>query len=226
MIFVDRTAQPKILRDNAVAWTQAYIKARAEYQANKTDQFEKAMKSAESKYNHEQVKDALKTMFRRKCAFCESTVTHVSYGDIEHFKPKSLYPNLCFDWNNYLLSCSICNGKSNKGNKFPLEDEGGPFINPTIENPDDFFRFEYDAVLKKFVVFPKSIRAVTMLKIININREDLVEDRTLYLSKVINTISKIIEQDTAKLEIFMNEFSAADPYYAFIKTIFAKLRTT
>lgn len=223
MIFVNRTTKPQILEDNAFTWTQDYLDARAEVNANPSDANKKIAANIEKRYNQTQVKDALKTMFSHKCAFCESKITHVDYGQIEHFKPKSLYPDLCFEWNNFLLSCSICNGKSNKGDKFPLVADGGPFINPTTENPDDFFRFEYDDVLKKFILFPKNQRAKTMLSIIKLNREDLAEYRTNQLFKIIFIIEKILEKDPNLLQEFKNQFTGDEQeYLAFIRAIVAK----
>ena len=223
MIQVLRTAKPQILQANAETWTAEYLQARNNYAGNSTPELKKEVEKLEKKYNHDQVKDALKGMFKKKCAFCESTITHIDYGQIEHFKPKSIYPDQCFEWNNLLLSCAICNGSGSKGNKFPLEAEGGPFINPTTENPDDFFKFEYDDVLKQYIVFPKNIRAVTMLSLIKINREDLLEKRKAQLKQIVFIIDRIEDEET--LQEFFNLFSEKDDYYAFIKTIIQKVRS-
>ena len=47
----------------------------------------------------------------RRCGYCEDSV-----GDeIEHIKPKDLYPERTFVWENYLLACGQCNrGKSSR----------------------------------------------------------------------------------------------------------------
>jgi len=225
MIQVLRNVKPQILQANAETWTTEYLRARNNYADNPTPELKKEVEKLEKKYNHDQVKDALKSMFKKKCAFCESTITHIDYGQIEHFKPKSIYPDQCFEWNNFLLSCAICNGTGSKGNKFPLEAEGGPFINPTTEDPDDFFKFEYDNVLKLFIVYPKNRRAVTMLGIIKLNREDLAERRTKEMFKITMVIDKIIKGDQEKLDDFLNFFSDEDDYYAFIKTIIQKVRS-
>ena len=47
----------------------------------------------------------------RRCGYCEDSV-----GDeIEHIKPKNLYPERTFVWENYLLACGQCNrGKSSR----------------------------------------------------------------------------------------------------------------
>jgi len=45
----------------------------------------------------------------RRCCYCEDSV-----GDeVEHIYPKSLYPEFCFNWDNYLYACGNCNGPKN-----------------------------------------------------------------------------------------------------------------
>lgn len=50
----------------------------------------------------------------RRCAYCEDSV-----GDeIDHFRPKNLYPDQVFVWKNYLPSCAPCN--RTKGSRFSV----------------------------------------------------------------------------------------------------------
>jgi uncharacterized protein (TIGR02646 family) len=45
----------------------------------------------------------------RRCAYCED-----SYADeIEHMRPKDLYPQQAYVWHNYVLACGPCNGPKN-----------------------------------------------------------------------------------------------------------------
>jgi len=44
-----------------------------------------------------------------KCAYCESDTEKVAYGDVEHFRPKSIYWWLALCMDNYNFSCQICN---------------------------------------------------------------------------------------------------------------------
>jgi hypothetical protein len=46
-----------------------------------------------------------------KCAFCETPTSAGYYGDVEHFRPKSIYWWLAYCYENYLYSCRVCNGK-------------------------------------------------------------------------------------------------------------------
>jgi uncharacterized protein (TIGR02646 family) len=225
MIQVTRTEKPDVLVQNAKNWTIEYLKAKQIYDISKTPENKKTFQNIEKRYNHNEVKDSLKQMFKKKCAFCESHITHVDYGQIEHFKPKSKYPDLCFEWNNFLLSCSICNGKSNKGDKFPLENEGGTFINPVDESPENFLKFEFDNTTRTFLIFPKNNRAVTTIKELGLNRDDLVENRTIELSKIIYMLDLVLEKNQNEvLEEFVDMFSEKDQYYAYNKAIFRKVK--
>jgi len=50
----------------------------------------------------------------RRCAYCED-----SAGDeVEHVRPKNLYPDAVFKWENYLYACGSCNGP--KRNKYAV----------------------------------------------------------------------------------------------------------
>lgn len=224
MIKVNRTPKPAILEQNATSWTANYLDAKKKFEQNPSPENKKLVETTEKKYNQETVKSALIEMFNGKCAYCESHIIHINYGDIEHFRPKSKFPEFCFEWDNLLLSCSICNGKSNKGNKFPLEREGGFIVNPVEENPNDFFRFEFDVITKQFLIFPINQRGITTLKTIDLNRENLVEYRTRQLSKNISKIIEIIDKDKDKLNLFFNGFSNKDEFSAFIAIIFEKLK--
>jgi len=53
-----------------------------------------------------------------KCGYCEAEARVVAHCDVEHIRPKSVYwwLGLCFD--NYVLSCQICN-QTHKGDKYP-----------------------------------------------------------------------------------------------------------
>src|SRR5436190_9992909 len=83
-------------------------------------------------YGHREVKDALRQAQHDKCAFCESYLSHVAYGDVEHFRPKAAlrqnredpltkpaYYWLAYCWSNLYFSCQLCNQRF-KRNWFPL----------------------------------------------------------------------------------------------------------
>lgn len=71
-----------------------------------------------------------------RCMYCLD-----SHGtDVEHFWPKSPYPQRMFEWRNLLLGCTEC-GRL-KGDRFPL-DKGEPLlIDPSDEDPWEHLDFD------------------------------------------------------------------------------------
>jgi hypothetical protein len=67
-----------------------------------------------------------------KCAYCEASFTAVSFGDVEHFRPKSVYWWLAYCYDNYLASCQICN-QSFKRDLFPLQASSKVFPAPKVQ---------------------------------------------------------------------------------------------
>jgi hypothetical protein len=76
-----------------------------------------------------ELKDHLQDMFSGRCAYCEALFLSVSFGDVEHYRPKAEvtdeanhlgYYWLAYEPSNYLPSCMLCNQKA-KRNYFPIE---------------------------------------------------------------------------------------------------------
>jgi len=61
-----------------------------------------------SRYKKKDVKRALSSLYKGKCAFCEQKVEQYH---VEHYRPKKIYYWLAFSWDNLLLSCPTCNQK-------------------------------------------------------------------------------------------------------------------
>lgn len=59
----------------------------------------------------------------QRCGYCEDSVGN----EIEHIRPKNLYPERTFVWENYLLACGGCNRA--KGDSFSVLDGGGDLVN-------------------------------------------------------------------------------------------------
>jgi hypothetical protein len=64
-------------------------------------------------------KDQLKLESNGKCAYCEANTQVVAHGDVEHYRPKSVYWWLSYTYDNYVYACQICN-QVYKGDSFPV----------------------------------------------------------------------------------------------------------
>ncbi len=77
-------------------------------------------------------KDQLKRESHGKCAYCEASTATVAHGDVEHFRPKSVYWWLAYCYDNYLYACQICN-QVYKGDRFPTR--GTAMAAPLLPSP-------------------------------------------------------------------------------------------
>lgn len=73
---------------------------------------------------------------RERCMYCVDSHS----TDIEHFWPKSPYPERMFLWVNLLLCCTEC-GRF-KGDRFPLAGEAPLLVDPTAEDPWLYLDFD------------------------------------------------------------------------------------
>lgn len=78
----------------------------------------------EGKWNNPDVRGALFGVQSRVCAYCQRELSD-KRGDVEHYRPKSVYRGLMYEMDNFFVSCRICN-QNRKGKKFELIDDDPP----------------------------------------------------------------------------------------------------
>ncbi|CAG1022843.1 hypothetical protein DOJK_01937 [Patescibacteria group bacterium] len=198
MIFIQRSSEPDILINKGK--TEQRKLCTAYEQDQRKFEFDNKI------YGHESVKTELKLMQHNKCCFCESKVSHVDYGDVEHYRPKGAYQQsksdklsesgyywLAYTWNNLLFCCAICNQQYKK-NLFPLLDdtkrarnhhnditqEEPLLINPSSINPEEHIGF------REQIAYPikDSIYGKTTIDTLGLNREQLKEKRFTELAEI------------------------------------------
>ena len=165
-------------------------------------------------YGHASVKQALLTAQHGKCAFCESKVTHISYGDVEHFRPKGgwrqkeggalQHPGyywLAYVWENLFLACTLCNQQF-KRNLFPLQTparrarhhgedvstEEPLLIDPGAEDPEAFISFRDEVPF----ALGGNARGRATIRHLGLAREALAERRRDRLG-LVRTLHKLVD---------------------------------
>lgn len=148
-----------------------------------------------------EIKQYLFELAGGKCGYCEAEVQVVSYGDVEHYRPKKkveedkLHPGyywLAYDITNYVPCCRKCNDARAKANHFPLAD-GSPrakspaeidqekplLLNPfKLQEPSQHLRFLGPEANERFgEIEGITPEGETSCKLYNLNRLYLVEDR-------------------------------------------------
>lgn len=143
------------------------------------------------------VKNTLLNAQHEKCCYCESKFRANYPGAVDHFRPKGAvqqkrcqrreYPGyywLAYSWENLLVGCYSCNSE-HKGTLFPLSDpktrarshrddldaESPLLIDPASEEPRQHVRF------RGSVVVPLTERGRETVRVLALNRSDLVKDR-------------------------------------------------
>jgi len=173
-------------------------------------------KALRTNYKHEENKRALIDASFGKCMYCETKITAIDHGDIEHIKPKSKYKHLEFDWNNLGFSCRICN--QNKRDNYH---ENLPYINPYDENPSDKLIF----IGARIYPFRGDDNADITIRNIGLNRNDLFEKRLTRIDLIQNCIAtyekKAPELKPLILEELLQE-AAPDKEYSLAVETFLK----
>lgn len=205
MIHLTKLPIPDALVQHAAEWTAELLAAIAAGTKLST--------ARKRRYNNSEVKETLLRETHGKCAYCESKLTHITYGDIEHIIPKVSAPERTYEWENLTTACDICN--TTKSDK-----EG--MVDPYAHDPEQVhFRF----MGPMLTIMPGSEQAKLTLTELALNRaalmekrKDLLEDLGRRLEEIITTrddatrgalIKALVEGETASSK----EFSACAKAY-------------
>jgi len=165
-------------------------------------------------YGHSSVKEALIAAQHGKCCFCEAKITHISYGDVEHFRPKAGYRQdprdplsrpgyywLAYEWSNLYLSCQLCNQRFKK-NTFPLADTGRRCRNHSVDlhqeeplfidpggaiDPEDHIEFLAEQPSAR----NGSLKGMLTISALGLRREPLRE-RRFDRYRMLSTLEKVV----------------------------------
>ena len=193
------------------------------------------VKASNNYYAADDVKNKLKKLYNNKCAYCE-TIEHKP--EIDHYRPKSKYPLLTYEWSNLLPTCHNCNHC--KFNNFPvkikIEFNGKiadaselnkleqPFIiNPEIDSLEKLFLF--NVLTGEIKAKNNNIKSVKTIEICDLNSDTLIYKRQkiykelVSIAKLLNLVflknsegySEIIRKFVSKLKNGtkkMNEYSS------------------
>ena len=75
-------------------------------------------------------------VFYGLCAYCEKRTR----GTVDHFQPKSKFPELVYEWSNWVMACYECNQA--KGDKWPDNGYVDPCSKDHLERPEMIFDFD------------------------------------------------------------------------------------
>jgi len=173
-------------------------------------------------YNSKDVQNELRKIYNNKCCFCESKEKKDNYTisfDIEHYRPKSKYYWLAFEWSNLLWSCQVCN-RNYKKTQFPVKNQihepninsenwkanslellsEEPFLlNPEIDDIEQHIEFNCNGEIKGKTVRGEKTIEICGLQRLKTNRKTLIDDIFQKLENQIDWLYEYVNKN--KIEV-------------------------
>lgn len=213
-----KSAKPEILIQKAEAWRDELLAV--------LENGEKPSKAIRDRYRHKDIKAAILIETHGKCAYCESKVTHIAHGDIEHIRPKSKVPAKAYEWENITLTCDICNG--NKGDYYSDDPSQSDeqLIDPYVDNPVEHFLFMREVVSPR----PDSLRGFATEAVIRLTRGELLEkrrERMTFLDGLVRAYALADDQYKPMLlkDLYENHLKDSNEYVAASRAYVEHLKT-
>ena len=198
MIKINKPAPPQVIIDNQEQWTKDLNEAITlcgGYNKIPPEQKESLLVH----YHHNDIKKTLFASSFYKCAFCECKPGDSGNIEVEHFAPKSIYPDLTFDWDNLLPSCRKCNEA-----KTDFDTIKEPIINPSKTDPEELFTYNYIRICA-ISGCSQEQAAKNTIDVCNLNSSRLYEVRAMlikslteYADELKEKLDLIEEADTPK----------------------------
>lgn len=205
MIKIKRTTPPKLLSKTNKEFKVAIDGMDSE----EAYEFYKREKN-KYKYNTEETKRFFKKMNKERCSFCTRFIADFENEmTVEHIKTKKAYPKYIYQWTNLLCSCRTCNTKRNS-----KAYESKKYLDPTkIDNIEEYFCFKADGMITVNTKLDAKCQeqADYMIKLYQLNREDLVCKRREFLNDLIkdDEFNEILKSKTDNSQniIFLSVFA-------------------
>ena len=148
-------------------------------------------------------RDDLSRVFFSLCAYCEESCR----GVVDHFRPKSRFPELVYEWSNWVLACDSCNLV--KGDKWPPGGYVDPCARSRLGRPENFFDFDTSSgtIIPRPGLGPvRRKKAIRTISDLNLNAHHHVQWRLLLLRAIKESLADNPEEDPAhrgSLEFFI-----------------------
>ena len=126
MHWVDRRQEPNGLQSIRDTYTKRWV-----------DHYRHHLgKSAPGDSHWRQFYDDLSQVFLGMCGYCEEPCK----GEVDHFRPKSRFPESVYEWSTWIFACHDCNHA--KGEKWPSIRYVDPCTISMEDRPEEVFDFD------------------------------------------------------------------------------------
>lgn len=181
-----------------------------------------------------QIRAHLEQLQGRRCAYCEGDLDALGQH-IEHFRSRSRFPKLTFEWANLFWSCSQDDScghyKDAKGRRYQPED----LVNPCVDDPDKYFRFRSNGTidLRPGLSEKDQKRARETLRVFNLDpehgrlrsmRERAIKSYRKLEPNILDTLMEFDPLDRAAFIAAEVARTAGDPFCTVIRHYFEDVK--
>lgn len=133
MMQFDRTAAPSWLIAKAPNWNSRFVANR-----DKNANFKFSWTTHNKQKINKLLLPLLSAMTQQHCSFCDSfPMGEIIPNTIEHFRPKSSFPHLAYEWTNLYLCCGNCQEKNENYSPLLLQPDAANY------NFHDYFSYNF-----------------------------------------------------------------------------------
>ena len=155
----------------------------------------------------------LRIPFRGLCGYCEA----IARGEVDHFQPKSRYPELVYSWSNWIFACHDCNNA--KWERWPPRGYVNPCAKSRPAFPERYFTFDTQTgeILPKGDLSPlRRIKAQRTIDDLKLNEWHHLKRRTVWIWELSKIIPSNPDRLTPDLERDRAHFAARTTPYSSI----------
>lgn len=148
--------------------------------------------------NYRQYKPALREEFVKQCVYCRAldTVKGIESFGVDHYRPKSRFPNLLTEYLNLFYACNRCNSLKRNFWPSPAQVTVGQFV----PNPCEHVMFEH-LRYKGGSVAPTSKAGEWTTELLDLNDPSAVEFRDAFIKMLEATNAQIASSQYTAVEV-------------------------
>ena len=159
---------------------------------------------------------ALAGRANNNCWYCERQCQGVGgwAPTVDHFRPRSLFPQLTYKWSNWIFSCRRCN-VDNKRDKWPEAGYVDPSATDVAERPERYFQYDPDTgriIAKNGISETARHKAWNTIDDLGLSNPDLVNPRFTSVRQFVEELAEeLLWYPPAARQAFIENFLALSP---------------
>ena len=143
---------------------------------------------------------------------------------LDHFKPRSRFPDLVYDWSNWIFSCLRCN-RDNKADKWRDNGYVDPAAADVRERPERYFDYDmltHEIIPKNGLSGDERQRALDTIEDLGLNKVDVRESRQDWMQQFIENMRQLPEMERAAFAEYLE--SEPHEFLGAMRMVLAQLR--